>query len=243
MNRRGSTLAVAILGATMLAGCAATGVGSANVQSSASTVPGAGSTPASTVASVTGSPSPSAVPATTTPTPAPPSPEASASASTLSGPTYKATQQPSLAAKGAGIPAIPTAIKLDFPSDPCVTPNPEESCERVHVAWHEANPSGVTIRVYAVTQCLHKPSASRPNVKCLVDGDTIPKGALVLLGSPPALAGSFSFILGIGETAALGWLPGFGPDVDAIVLQAVNDRGGSAFAIAASAAPCWQCVL
>lgn len=151
--------------------------------------------------------------------------------------------QASLAAKAAGVPALPTGIKLDFPGEQCSTVNPEESCERVHVAWREADATGVTIRVYAVTVCLHKPTASNPNVKCLMDGDTIPKGALVLLGTAPASAGTFSFILGIGETAALGWLPGFGPDVDAVVLQAVNDRGGSAFAIAASAAPCWQCVL
>jgi hypothetical protein len=111
------------------------------------------------------------------------------------------------------------------------------------VAWNKASPNGVTVRVYAVTVCLHKATASTPSVKCLVDGDAIPKAALVLLGNAPASAGSYSFVLGIGETAAFGWLPGFGPDVDAIVLQAVNVRGGSQFAIAGSSGSCWGCTL
>ncbi|MGA3031211.1 MAG: hypothetical protein ABSE58_10870 [Candidatus Limnocylindrales bacterium] len=41
-------------------------------------------------------------------------------------------------------------------------------------------------------------------------------------------------LLAEGETAAFGWLPGGGPDVDAVVLQAVNAHGGSQFAIAGS---------
>jgi hypothetical protein len=121
--------------------------------------------------------------------------------------------------------------------------NPEESCERVHVAWNEASSNGVTVRVYAVTACLHKATASKPSVKCLLDGDAIPKASLVLLGTAPASAGSYSFVLGIGETAAFGWLPGFGPEVDAVVLQAVNTQGGSLFAIAGSSGSCWGCTL
>jgi 5'-3' exonuclease len=121
--------------------------------------------------------------------------------------------------------------------------NPEESCESLRVTWQEANPTGVTIRVYAVTACLHVPSASMRSAACLVDGDAIPRGSLVLLGSVPASASSFSFVLGIGETTALGWLPGFGPNVDAVVLQAINAYGGSSFAIAGSSRSCYGCVL
>jgi hypothetical protein len=121
--------------------------------------------------------------------------------------------------------------------------NQNEGCEWLRVAWQEANPSGVTIRVYAVTACLHTPTASSPSAKCVVDGDTIPKAALLLLGTAPASAGSFSFVLAEGETAALGWLPGNGPEVDAIVLQAVNNDGGSSFAIVASSDSCNGCTL
>jgi hypothetical protein len=121
--------------------------------------------------------------------------------------------------------------------------NPNESCEWLHVAWREVNSTGVTIRVYAVTTCLHTATASKPSARCLLDGDTIPRGSLVLLGSAPASARSFSFVLGVGETMALGWLPGFGPDVDAVVLQAVNAHGGSPFAIAGSSGTCWGYTL
>jgi len=103
------------------------------------------------------------------------------------------------------------------------------------VAWREANPTGVTIRVYAVTTCLHTYNLSKPKTKCLMNGDVIPTGSLLLLGSAPASARSFSFVLGEGETVAFGWLPGGGPDVDAVVLQAVNTHGGSLFAIVGSA--------
>ena len=103
------------------------------------------------------------------------------------------------------------------------------------MAWREANPTGVTIRVYAVTTCLHTYNLSKPKTKCLMNGDVIPTGSLLLLGSAPASARSFSFVLGEGETVAFGWLPGGGPDVDAVVLQAVNTHGGSLFAIVGSA--------
>jgi hypothetical protein len=107
--------------------------------------------------------------------------------------------------------------------------NSDESCAWLRAAWQEANPAGVTIRVYAVTTCLHTPFTT-----CVLDGDALPRASLVLLGSAPASAHSFSFVLGEGETWALGWLPGRGPQVAAVVLQAVNAAGGSQFAIAAS---------
>jgi hypothetical protein len=142
--------------------------------------------------------------------------------------------QPSLALLAAGAPAIPSGSRLDFATNTCTPVNQGESCEWLRVAWREANPTGVTIRVYAVATCLHPPNVSKPNAKCLGDGDTIPMGSLLLLGSAPASARSFSFILGVGETTSFGWLPGGGPDVDAVVLQAVNSHGGSLFAIAGS---------
>ena len=142
--------------------------------------------------------------------------------------------QPSLAPPAAGAPAIPTNSRLDFPTSTCTPVNQGEACSWLRVAWHEVNPTGVTIRVYAVTTCLHPPNVSKPNAKCLVDGDAIPRASLLLLGSAPASAGSFSFVLGEGETTAFGWLPGGGPYVDAVILQAVNTHGGSLFSIAGS---------
>ncbi len=78
-------------------------------------------------------------------------------------------------------------------------------------------------------------------MKCLVNGDTIPAASLVLLGSSPATAGSLEFKLGGGATASLGFLPVFGPEVDAVVVQAVNAHGGSMFAWAAVSGSCFGC--
>lgn len=234
MNRIQGALVVVLGAASLFAAC---GTG------------GAATAPATQVSSshrVGLEPSPTAVLRTATPappSPTPPSATASSSPSTFPGPTYVPAPQPSLALPAAGAPAPPTGSRLDFPSEPCTSVNQEEACEWLHVAWQEANPTGVTIRVYAVTVCLHAATAAKPSAACLVDGDAIPTGSLVLLGTAPASARSFSFVLGIGETSALGWLPGFGPSVDAVLLQAVTTKGGSRFAIAGSSGSCWGCTL
>lgn len=185
------------------------------------------------------------------PTPTLPSPteQATATSTPSVGPevTYVPRPQPSIAWTGPGAPAIPTRVGLSYPSDQCTPLNQDEGCSWLRVTWREANPGGVTIRVYAVTECLHAATASTPSAKCMVNGDMIPKGALLLLGTAPASARSFSFVLaedgGKGDFA-LGSLPGYGPDVQTIVLQAVNSQGGSLVAIVAtSPAGCYGCIL
>jgi hypothetical protein len=142
-----------------------------------------------------------------------------------------------------GAPTGPASVRLEYLRDDCNPVNPDGACSWLRVVWQQASPADVTIRVYAVTSCLHTPTASKPNATCVVDGDVIPRASLLLLGSAPASARSFSFVLGEGETAAFGWLPGGGPDVDAVVLQAVNVHGGSLFVIAGSSGRCYACVL
>jgi hypothetical protein len=117
----------------------------------------------------------------------------------------------------------------------------DETCQWLRAAWEEASPSGVAIRIYAVTACLHSPTADKPNEHCVVDGDVLPRASLLLLGTSPASAGSLSFTLTVGAPGRIGWLPGGGPVVSAVVLQAVNRYGGSAFAIAGSSAGCYGC--
>ena len=68
--------------------------------------------------------------------------------------------------------------------------------------------------------------------RCLQNGDAIPKSSLILLGTAPASARSFEFALAVGETCWFGWLPGNGPQVASVVLQAVKSGEGSPFAIA-----------
>ena len=237
MNRRVSPLVLVACAATMLTACGLNGPTTAGLTRAPASPGSVGQSPTPTPAAAI-----SAVPTPTLPSPSPLA-TASPTPSTFPGATYVPGPQPSLALAAPGAPALPTGTGLYYPTDPCNSVNQNEGCEWLRVAWQEANPSGVTIRVYAVTACLHTPTASSPSAKCVVDGDTIPKAALLLLGTAPASAGSFSFVLAEGETAALGWLPGNGPEVDAIVLQAVNNDGGSSFAIVASSDSCNGCTL
>jgi hypothetical protein len=138
---------------------------------------------------------------------------------------------------------MPAGARLDYPADPCNSVNQNEACAWLRATWQEANPSGVTIRIYAVTTCLHTPTASKPNAQCVVDGDTIPRASLLLVGSAPASERSLSFMVIGGEGLGLGKLPDGGPFVEAVVLQAVNAKGGSAFAIAGTSGSCYGCVL
>ena len=237
MDRIRSALVVALCAATLVAACQSSGA-SASLAAQATPSHETGpSLPSGTAAAETVAPQTPAEPS--------PLPEATASSSPLPSPgrTYVPAPQPSLALPAPGAPPDPTSVALEYPLDRCDSVNPNEGCAWLRVVWQEASPTDVTIRVYAVTSCLRAPSESNPNTKCVVDGDSIPRASLLLLGSAPASDRSFSFVLGEGETAALGWLPGGGPDVDAVVLQAVNAHGGSQFAIAGSSGSCYGCTL
>ena len=238
MYRTRNVLVVALCAATLVAGCQSSG---ASIPPAARDTPSnqvGPSLPSGTAAAETVAPQ--------TPSEPSPSPEATASPSPLPSPgrTYVPAPQPSLALLAPGAPPDLTSAALEYPQDQCDSVNPNEGCAWLRVVWQEASPTDVTIRIYAVTSCLHTPTTSGPSAQCVVDGDSIPRASLLLLGTAPASDLSFSFVLAEGETAALGWLPGGGPDVDAIVLQAVNAHGGSQFAIAASSGICYgSCTL
>jgi hypothetical protein len=235
MNRRVGALVVMLGAASLLVGC---GSGSP-----------ASPTPLAVQASLQASLGPSLTPSPATATPvletsAPPIATPSPSPTPFAVTSYVPAPQPSLAVFAAGAPAIPTRARLDYLTDPCQSANSDESCSWLRAGWQEANPSGATIRVYAFTACLHTPTAAKPNTNCLEDGDTIPRASLVLLGSAPASARSLSFTLDVGgEGSTFGRLPGGGPEVQAIVIQAVNAMGGSLFVIVASSGSCYGCVL
>ena len=235
MSRRVSTLAAVLFAASMLAACgsgAATTAPASQVPTShpARSEPAARPSPASSSRlRATAQPRPSLL-ATRSPAPSPSQEE-----------TFVLVPQPSLAPFAADAPATPTEAQLDYLSTPCKSANPDETCEPLQAAWHENNPSGVTIRVYAVTACLHSPTVEMPNEHCVVDGDVLPTASLVLVGTAPASSGSLSFTLAAGAPGPIGWLLGGGPSIFAIVLQAVDEHGGSAFAIADSSAGCYGC--
>lgn len=248
MGSAPKALTTMILAAALVAACQ--GAAPATSQSgggSPSAAPTSGSPAAATA-------SPSAVVPTVTPgaTAAPvqpmpsasaePSPSAAAQPTTAPRPSYSPAPQPPIVVPGSGGPAIPASAHLDYPQEQC-TFGTDESCELLRATWTYAQPANVTVRIYGVTSCLHPATATTPDTKCMLDGDTIPSASLVLLGTAPASANGFTFKLGIGETAALGWMPGFGPEVDSIVLQAVDATGGSYFAIAGTSGQCYGCTL
>ena len=239
MSRRVINLVALVCAVSVLAGCASkVQVESAPTQAGSPTGPGAAATILPT-ADTSASASPTLPSPTEQLTMGP-------TQSSVPDVTYAPAPQPSIAPAAAGAPATPTGTGLTYPTDPCAPLNPDEGCGWLQVSWHEANPNDVSIRVYAVTACLHDATASHPYAACVVNGDTIPKADLVLLGAAPASAGSFRFPLAaaIGEGASpFGSLPGWGPEVQAIAIQAVNGKGGSALATVASSTGCYGCVL
>jgi hypothetical protein len=145
--------------------------------------------------------------------------------------------------QAAGAPTIPSKVHMADTTATCDF-GTGEACVRWKVSWVEASPADATIRIYGVTTCLHRPTASSAgNVSCLSSGDTIPSKSLVLLTTAPASAGSTTMDLAIGETIGVGWLPGFGPTVYAVIVQAVNAHGGSLFAFALVGGSCYGCAL
>ncbi len=172
-----------------------------------------------------------------------PSPSSAPTSAPMSGPTYSPWPQASIALAADGAPAMPTKVRLVETNGPCSF-GTTETCAEWQLTWLEADPTDVAVRAYAVTQCLHpQDPAASTEVKCLLDGDVIPTKALVLLAEVPAETGTLTFQLATGQTSAIGWLPGNGPSVYAVVVQAVNADGGSLFAFAAVSGYCPSCTL
>ena len=108
----------------------------------------------------------------------------------------------------------------------------------VTAAWNEASPNGVSIWVYAVTECLAPAGSDR--VDCVTEGSKIPASALVVLRKVPAAAGTTAWTFtdyNIG-----GALGVYGPvEYYAIILRAVSKAGQSPFVVAGTAQSCYQC--
>ena len=101
------------------------------------------------------------------------------------------------------------------------------SCFAYKVSWTEASPTGVTITVFAVTKCLAKPH-------CLATTTLIPNADMYSLGSAAASKGSFSFVVGDGESYGDGWVKSGSSTLYlyAVVVQASSSTGKSSTVIA-----------
>jgi hypothetical protein len=101
------------------------------------------------------------------------------------------------------------------------------SCFAYKVTWTEADPTGVTITVFAVTRCLDKPH-------CLLATTVLPAANMYSLGSAAASKGSFSFVVGDGESYGDGWVKNGSSTLYlyAVVVEASSASGKSATVIA-----------
>jgi hypothetical protein len=121
-------------------------------------------------------------------------------------------------------------------------PGGMDPCNSYEVTWTQPNPTGVTIDIYAVRDCLNPPGPSGTTRVCVTPGTVIPNASLYLLGSVPAATGTFTFSLHGGETYGYGWFDD-GHYAYAVVVQAVNAVGPSPWVIAGSASKCEDCAL
>ncbi len=144
------------------------------------------------------------------------------------------TSAPSLKPAASGPPAAPTGATYQ---DDRWTHGAAPDVS-VTVAWHEPAPDGVSVWVYAVTECL-VPTPSY-GVDCVTSDSKIPASALVVLRKVPAAAGTTSWAYtdrNIG--GALGAYDRI--EYDAIVLRAVSPAGKSPFVVAGTAQSCNPC--
>ena len=96
--------------------------------------------------------------------------------------------------------AAPTGVKLTDLPQPATCPAAYSvSCFAYKLSWTQANPTGVTIKVYAVTKCLTTPH-------CLKSTTVIPSADLFQLASASASKGSLTFIVVDGESNGDGWV-------------------------------------
>ena len=108
------------------------------------------------------------------------------------------------------------------------------------ITWKEANPSGVTIRIYGVTKCLvgSLPSLGA-QVPCITPKTVIPTSDLVLMASVPSATSTYQWTGFAGAGA---------PINDSkhvyygILIAAANDAGRSPYVLVTSSLFCNGCV-
>jgi hypothetical protein len=155
--------------------------------------------------------------ASATPSPTP-TPTQSPTTAPTPAPSIAPTATPAPTAPPAGQVA-PTSVKLVNLPQPATCPAAYSlSCFAYKVTWTQPNPTGVTIKVYAVTKCLTTPH-------CIKSTTTIPSADLFQLASASASTGSLTFIVGDGESYGDGWVKS---GSNTLYLYAVIVRAASA---------------
>ena len=163
---------------------------------------------------------------TRSPTPPPETPTLNQTPALTATPVVMRSPDPSFARWNTDAPAMPTGLGVSWLGS-CDGAT-QAGCERVRIIWEEQYPPGVTVRVYALTNCL--------GTGTCVTSTLNPQEDLRFVGEAPAAQGSLLFTMRKESSAYYlnTFLDASDLKVYAYLVQAVNIYGGSELAIAES---------
>lgn len=155
-----------------------------------------------------------------------PAPTTTVTSSQVLTPAATELAEPTFARMTRDSPQAPTLADVQW-LGPCAG-DAQVGCEQVRVTWEEFDPAGVTVRVYALTRCLH------PGAACVTDSDLTDPSDLKFIREVPAGQGSAAFPMRHETSLYLlnSCLDSSGLSVYAYLVQAVNVHGGSRLPIA-----------
>src|SRR3954469_1205088 len=213
MDRPAPLAAPALLTAFLVTACAA-----------------ASSTPVTPTGASVDGPSP-----TTAPTDAPTvAPTVAPTDAPTPAPTPSPTPRPSVAI----VPAAPSTVKIAFKgSDPGGMGYDTDMTTTI--TWKEADPEGVTIRVFGVTACL--PRTKVDHAPCLAKGTPLPANVREMIASEPASKGRVSWTWPNWEDAGGAVMARGDAFYDSVVIAAYNKAGHSKFVIVRTGEYCPDC--
>src|SRR4051812_20693244 len=107
------------------------------------------------------------------------------------------------------------------------------------ITWKEADPEGVTVRVFGVTACL--PKTKVDYTACLAKGTPLPANVRELITSAPASKGRVSWTWPNWEDAGGAVMAHGDSFYDSVVIAAYNTAGHSKFVIVRTGAYCPDC--
>ena len=146
-------------------------------------------------------------------------------------PPYARASQPTWAMGGdlrAPAPPLKGTVQFEYPNEPPEPCFQDLKCRWVVIHWQEPNPDGVTIRIYAVTECRQWSSGSTPH--CVISGPPI-QDDRTWVADVDATLGFHRFLM-VKAAGTASYLDTFpernGASVYGYEVQAINQFGGSA---------------
>ncbi len=213
--------AVALLAALLVGGCSATTV----------------DTPTPTVASPS-APSPTTEPTTLASAIASDAPASTPAPSPTSSPTSAPTATPTSAPAANVPPAAPTHVHVSVKdSDPGNVGYATKAT--ITITFQEANPDGVTMKVYGVIPCL--PKVKLEGTPCLSRGTPLPASTREFAAQAAATDGKVTWTWPAWEDIGGAVMSNGSQSYESIVIAAYNPAGHSRFVIVDTSHWCDGC--